>query len=200
MFQLFKVGGALPCTALAAAGALAAAAATGNPITAAQSVDSQRGVTASATGGGHVLIGGALDVKFSFSANQKLDGSANGRFRHSVELQGQLIEFHGEVTCVSVDAEEGRAWIGGVITRNNSEHADFTTERTQPGMDIWFRVLDSGEGGNSEADRSTFVGFEGDAGIITSLEYCAAQPWPDNNERTSPVVQGNIQVRATHGA
>ena len=200
MFQLFKVGGALPCTALVAAGALVAAAAAGNPITEAQSADSQLGVTASATGGGHLLVGGALDVTFSFSANQKLDGSANGRFHHSVELQGQLIEFHGEVTCVSVDAEEGRAWIGGVITRNNSEHPDFTTERTQPGMDIWLRVLDSGEGGNTEDDRSTFVGFEGDAGIITSLEYCAVQPWPDNNERTSPVVQGNIQVRAAGGA
>ncbi|HUG99741.1 MAG TPA: hypothetical protein VMQ83_11285, partial [Gammaproteobacteria bacterium] len=164
-----------------------------NPIAELQSRDGGAGVVASATGGGHFLVGGALDVKFSFSAVQQANGAAHGKSRHSVVLQDQLIEFFADVTCVSVDTENGRAWIGGVVLRNNSEHPAFTTERTQPGRDIWFRVLDSGEG-LSEADRSTFVGFEGDADVITSLEYCAVQPWPADNARTSPVVQGNIQV------
>ena len=165
-----------------------------NPIANIQADDGGAGVVASATGGGHLLIGGALDVKFSLSAVQQADGTAHGSFRHSVLFQDQLVEFHGDVTCVSVDADNHRAWIGGTIRRNNSEHADFTTERTQPGRDIWFRVLDNEERGD-EADRSTFVGFEGDADIITSLEYCATQPWPDDNARTSPLIQGNIEVR-----
>jgi len=179
---------------LAAVAALALASpVTANPIAELQAHDGDAGVIASATGGGHLLIGD-LDVKFGFSAVHKYDGSAHGKFRHSVVLANQLVEFYGDVSCVSVDSEHGRAWIGGIIRRNNSEHPSFTTERTQPGRDIWFRVLDFPEGGG-DPDRSTFVGFEGDADIITSLEYCAVKPWPDDNLRTSPVMQGNIEVR-----
>jgi hypothetical protein len=94
-----------------------------------------------------------------------------------------------------VDAVNRRAWIGGVITKNLSEHPSFQAPRNEPGRDIWFRVLDSGEGAGADPDRTTFVGFEGDAGIITSAEYCAVQPWPDGNARTWPVTAGNIQVR-----
>lgn len=166
-----------------------------NPITEAQANDGNNGVVISSTGGGHFLVSGALDVTFSFSAKQKEDGTANGQFRFSVELAGLPVEFHGEVICLSVDSENGRAWVGGVVTQNNSEHPSFTGEINEPGRDVWFRVLDSGEGGQNEMDRSTFLGFEGGGGIITSEEYCDLAIWPDDNERTSPVTQGNIQVR-----
>ncbi|CAN5569055.1 hypothetical protein BH23CHL6_BH23CHL6_06820 [soil metagenome] len=150
-------------------------------------------VTAAATGGGGNLIG-TLQVSFSFNAIGKHDGSATGRLFHSVVLGGQLIEFVGRVTCVTVDSDNHRAWIGGVITANNSEHPAFQNTEHQVGRDIWFRVLDNGEGSGAEPDRSTFVGFEGSAGFITSAEYCAGQPWPDDNARTSPLNKGNLQV------
>ena len=150
-------------------------------------------VVASATGGGGYLIGD-LQVSFSFNAIGRADGSATGRFFHSVELGGQLIEFTGRVTCVTMDAENGRAWIGGVVTANNSEHPAFVTEIHEVGDDIWFRVLDNGEGAGAEPDRSTFVGFEGAADIITSAEYCAVQPWPAGDARTNPLNFGNLQV------
>lgn len=166
-----------------------------DPISAVQAGDNTAGVVASTTGGGHFLVGGSIDVGFSFSAKQKADGSANGHLRFSTELGDLPIEFHGEVICVTVDLDAGRAWVGAVVTANNSEHPSFTTDIHQPGRDIWFRVLDSGEGDDADADRSTFVGFEGAADIITSEEYCAEQPWPDENARTSPVIAGNVQVR-----
>jgi len=166
-----------------------------NPIARAQANDGNKGVNASATGGGHFLVSGALDVTFAFSANQMEDGAGNGQFRFSVELGGLPIEFHGEVICLTVDSENHRAWIGGVVTQNRSEHPAFTTDIHQPGKDVWFRVLDSGQGGDSDMDRSTFLGFEGGGGIITSEEYCDLAIWPDENERTSPVTQGNLQVR-----
>lgn len=166
-----------------------------NPITEAQQADSNKGVVAASTGGGHFLVSGALDVAFSFSAKHKRDGSANGQFRFTVELGGLPIDFHGEVICLTVDSANGRAWVGGVVTQNNSEHPSFTRDINEPGRDVWFRVLDSGEGKGSDMDRSTFLGFEGGGGIITSEEYCDAAIWPDDNERTSPVTQGNIQVR-----
>lgn len=166
-----------------------------DPISEAQAQDGDNGVRASATGGGHFLVSGVLDVAFSLSANQKDNGSANGQFRMSVELGGLPIDFHGEVICLTIDSANGRAWVGGIVTQNNSEHPSFTTPIHQPGRDVWFRVLDNGQGGDSDMDRSTFMGFEGGGGIITSEEYCELQSWPDENARTSPVTQGNIQVR-----
>lgn len=152
------------------------------------------GVVASTTGGGIYSFAGVLDIRFAFNARERADGSANGRFHHSVVLDGQLIEFHGEVICLTVDSDNGRAWIGGVITQNNSEHPAFQAAIHDPGRDIWFRVLDNGEG-RGEADRTTFVGFEGGAGIDTSEEYCLLALWLDDNANTHPVVSGNLQVR-----
>ena len=150
-------------------------------------------VIASAAGGGGYLIGD-LQVSFSFNAIGRADGSATGRFFHSVEVGGQLVEFAGRVTCVTVDAENHRAWIGGVVTANNSEHPGFLTDVHEVGDDIWFRVLDNGEGARAAADRSTFVGFEGAAGFITSEEYCDGQPWPSGDARTNPLNFGNLKV------
>jgi hypothetical protein len=155
---------------------------------------SVQGVTASATGGGHFDAG--VDVGFSFGVVQKGVGDdAQGHLRFSASLGGLQIEFHGEATCLAVDPVNARAWIGGVVTQNNSEHPAFTTDVHQPGKDIWFRTVDYGEGGNAtQADRTTFVGFEGGGGIITSAEYCEKKIWPDEDARTGPVTEGNIQV------
>lgn len=153
------------------------------------------GIEVSTTGGGHYLLLDLLDTKISFSAVQNGNGNAHGQFRQSVVFQGQAIDFKGRVTCVSVDSENHRAWIGGVVTQNLSEHPAFQTDIHEPGDDVWFRVLDSGEGAGADPDRSTFLGFEGAAGIITSEEYCEEQIWPADDARTWPVTEGNIQVR-----
>lgn len=144
-----------------------------------------------ATGGGHVLFAGVIDLTFSFGAVQHSDGRASGSFKHSFVFEGQRIEYWGRVTCVSFDAAEGRAWIGGVLTKVTSTHPAVVEV---PGDDAWFRVLDVAPGGSGEPDRSTFMGFEGSAGIITSEQYCTEMPWPDDNDRTHPVVSGNITV------
>lgn len=156
------------------------------------------GAPVQASGGGqYVLTLGTTDLpgKFSFTANDLPDGKATGQLRYVIDLFGEHVEFHGEVTCLTVDDEEGRAWIGGDITKNLSVAEPFASgERFQPGKAIWFRVLDAGEGVDS-VDRTTFVGFEGDANIDTSQEYCDTAIWPDDNDRTWPVTAGNIQVR-----
>ncbi len=142
-------------------------------ITAAQSANSANGPKAS--GGGQYLISiaglGDLPGQFSFNAIQTdADGSAKGNLRYTLDFLGQHVEFRGEVTCVTFDQTEGRAWIGGVISQNKSEHPFYRDgEIFQPGKDIWFRVLDEGEG-VVDPDRTTFVGFEGGAGIITSAQ------------------------------
>ena len=151
------------------------------------------GVQASASGGGHYLLQGLYDTKFSFSANE----NGNGELRVFVDFGGAdgTASFAGVVTCMASDPATGRAWIGGVITQNNSTSPDYQVDITQPGRDIWFRVLDSGEGAAANADRTSFVGFTGSAGIQTSAEYCAARIWAAGNARTHAVTSGNIQVR-----
>lgn len=146
---------------------------------------------AKATGGGHYLLQGFFDVQFSFVAMQHADGRFSGVFHHSTEDETGTVDFHARVTCTAVDEELGRAWIGGVIVSNNSTSPNFQTAIHQPGHDIWFRVLDVGEGKNIE-DRTTFVGFEG--AIPSSAAYCESRPWPEGNARTWPVTNGNVQV------
>jgi hypothetical protein len=159
-------------------------AAAGNPI------------TAKATGEGVYQLLGNLPASFRFNAIQLDDGRAAGSLAHSVLFQGQLVAFTGRVTCATVDTVHDRAWVGGVITSNTSAHPSFLQARHRVGRDIWFRVVDYGEGAAPPADRTTFVGFEGDAGFPTSAAYCAGQPWPQPppDDRTWAVSDGNIQV------
>ena len=152
-----------------------------------------QGVEASATGGGHYDLGGTI-VQFSFSAVQRANDAAAGQFHIALDDSGFIYDVHGAVTCLTVDEVNHRAWIGGVVTRNETTDPAFQTDIHQVGDDVWFRVVDYGEG-QSAADRTTFYGFKGAAGIDTSPQYCAAQLWPADDARTWPVLQGNISVR-----
>ncbi len=144
-----------------------------------------------ATGGGHVLFAGQIDLGFAFSAVKLASGEATGSFHHSFVFDGHKIDYWGTVTCLTVDPDNGRAWIGGVLTKVTSTHPDVVE---LPGDDAWFRVLDTGPASAANDDRSTFMGFAGSAGIETSQEYCDEMPWPDDNARTHPVVKGDISV------
>ena len=145
------------------------------------------------TGGGWYLLQDAFETQFAFVAVQHGDGRASGSFHHRTEDSSGTIAFKAQVTCVAIDAANGRAWIAGVITRNESTSPAFNAEIHQPGHDIWFRVLDVEEG-EEATDRTTFVGFESPA-IPTSASYCEQRIWPDGNARTWPVTNGNVSVR-----
>jgi hypothetical protein len=151
-------------------------------------------VVAGTSGSGTYSLLGTMPADFEYAAFAHANGNVSGDLHVSTVFQGFAIDFTGEVICVTDDPANHRAWIGAVITSNASAHPSYTTPRTQVGQDIWFRVVDYGEGNGAPADRATFVGFAGDAGIQTSLEYCAAQLWPDLDARTWAVLDGNIQV------
>ena len=153
--------------------------------------DPTEGVTAGVTGGGHYLLQNAFDTEFAFTAVQHEDGRASGNFHQRLATDAGTIDFRAEVTCLAIDPVLGRAWIGGVIVSNDSTDPAFDTPIHQPGRDIWFRILDNGQG-QDPADRTTFVGFEG---IIPSSEsYCQQRIWPDGNARTWTVTEGNISI------
>ena len=150
------------------------------------------GSSAVVTGGGEFLLGGFIPFDFSVSGVQHADGSATGEFRFSAHVDPFVYAFHARVVCVAVDRVNHRAWIGGVITENRSTDPDLQLDIHQPGRDVWFRVLDNGEGEQTAADRMTFIGFTGSAGVITSQEYCDRQLWLNEGQVLS---KGNIQVR-----
>jgi hypothetical protein len=143
------------------------------------------GVAEKVTGGGQFIHPVFGTVAFSFVAIRHADGSVSGRFQqHQFDVGAT---YKGNVTCFAVDQENHRAWIAGDLTSSNDPSAV-----TEIGDDAWFRVLDVGDG-TAAVDRSTFLGFEGGAGIITSEEYCAVRLWAPDNERTWPV-SGNIRI------
>ena len=144
------------------------------------------GVGERVTGGGQFVHPDFGTVAFSVTAVRHADGSVSGRFQqHQFDVG---FTYKGEVTCFAVDPVNHRAWIGGVLT-----HSDDPDPITEVGDDAWFRMLDLGSS-NAGPDRSTFLGFEGGGGIITSEEYCEVKIWPDDNARTWPVEQGNIVI------
>jgi hypothetical protein len=144
----------------------------------------------SVSGAGQYDINGLI-VTFSLHAEVEQNGKGEGEFTiYADEGGGLVVDFEGKVTCLAIDPVNHRAWIGGKIKENRSTDPDLLTDIHRKSRDIWFRVLDEPTG-----DRSTFVGFEGSAGFITSEEYCAGRPWPAGNARTWPVVSGGIMVR-----
>jgi hypothetical protein len=166
-----------------------------SPLSASLSAGAGEGVVLSATGGGHYLLQNTFDVKLAFTASQWADGTTRGNFHESLIVDGETVDFRGDVICMAVDPVNHRAWIGAVITENRSTHPDFNEWYHQPGEDVWFRVVDYGEGAASPPDRTTFMGFENTPGIPTSEVYCQLQIWPDDDARTWPVTAGNFQVR-----
>jgi hypothetical protein len=152
---------------------------------------SSEGVQTRATGGGHYTIPGDIELEFAFSALLLPNGRAEGNFHHRGQAEGALIDFTAEITCLSVDSANHRAWLGGVITKNSSTHPDFMTAVHQVGHDIWFRVQDNDAVEPSTTpDVTTIVGFETEA-IPSSIFYCTTQPWRSTNVWP---VQGNLTV------
>lgn len=155
-------------------------------------------VAGHANGQGTFNIGApGADIAFTLNALLRADGGASGSVYYVTDLTEfglAIIEMRFDVICLAHDVALGRAWIGGVVTENNSTNETFATDpRRQLGRDVWFRVEDNGNGGSGILDRSTQLGFEGSAGIITSEEYCQTRPWPA--APAHPVTSGNISIR-----
>jgi hypothetical protein len=143
----------------------------------------------SVSGTGQYSINGLI-VSFTLAAAVEKNGKGEGEFTlFADEGDGLTVSFAGKVICLAIDAENHRAWIGAKIKDNSSTDPTLQAEIHKQSRDIWFRVLDEASG-----DRSTFVGFEGSAGFITSEEYCAGRPWPADNARTWPVVSGGLSI------
>lgn len=140
------------------------------------------------TGSGHVLrdLGGGEELTtFSYNAVAHADGRVSGHYQYNFRAAGFFT--HGSVTCVSVAGTQG--WIGGVIDKIVSPDPE---DQTLVGTEIWWRVVDNGEGENSAADQTTSLLFAVPGLPITAASWCR-----DQNVRgvLRDIVSGNIQVR-----
>ena len=159
------------------------------------------GVVLQAQGAGVVNLSAANvpDMSFQFIATRRGDGTVTGHFRFSRESATGLVEFEGDVTCVTNDPNfPGRARIGGVVTENNSTAPGSLTTNHEVGDDVWFRVQD--DVGGATFESSTTLGFKPTL-VNTSAEYCAlpftgtlngALVW--NPASIFPLVHGTIRV------
>jgi len=112
------------------------------------------------------------DLSYQFVAKRRADGTVNGHFRFTRQNPDGLIDFEGDVTCVTSDPNfPGRARVGGIVTANNSTSPGSLTTNHEVGDDVWFRVQDNGNAG-SVVDRTTVLGFA-PVLVTTSEEYCA---------------------------
>lgn len=134
------------------------------------------GVLASATGSGHITT--TARRTFTFTAQQKSDGSVSGQFQLVIHGETQL-KIHAEVVCMSVDGN--RAWVGGVV--KSASNPDWV------GLESAWAVEDNGQG-NPSPD------------LISLMNVPTSTPgWAQNNcdnhiyTPDRPLEGGNVSVR-----
>jgi hypothetical protein len=91
----------------------------------------------------------------SFNARKLADGTVSGRFEYQQVVEGEAFVFNVDVTCLNV-YDGRRAKLGGRIAVSNDP-------TLPPGTFAWFQVFDEGEGEGAAPDRSSLIGFGGEA-------------------------------------
>jgi hypothetical protein len=125
--------------------------ASGSPASGFKIVMSAAGIGESFVTSPPLAIGTA---KFAFVAWQHENGTARGLFRMVRQRAGFDVDFTGLVTCMAVDPVTHRAWIGGIVVRNDSNDPNHTRPCPVPVRcsgfcsgfgGLWFAVTIRGE-------------------------------------------------------
>jgi hypothetical protein len=120
---------------------------------------------------------GGYFQNFSFQARENQDGSITGsiEFNCRIPSSGRV---HGTIDCMTI--EDNQATISGFAT-----HSDI--EGYPPGSLFWFRVVDNGEGNNSDPDQFSDVW-----GVSEGHPCTDNLPWPYD---MFDIEHGNVQVK-----
>ncbi len=90
----------------------------------------------SAKGKGVYLFAGVDNVRFNFSLTQHGSAAPTGTFSIYFTDGDLVYDLAGRVTCLATEPATGRAWIGGVVTRNATTDPALQTPIHQIGRDI----------------------------------------------------------------
>ena len=114
---------------------------------------------------------------FSFQARENQDGSITGSIEFNCRrpLSGRV---HGTIDCMTIEGNQ--ATISGFAT-----HSDI--EGYPPSSLFWFRVVDNGEGNNSDPDQFSDVW-----GVSEGHPCTDNLPWPYD---MFDIEHGNVQVK-----
>ena len=124
--------------------------------------------------------GGTVDVtagRSTYTFHASINGAGDVKGKFELHFSSSPVDVHGDVTCLVIDGNQ--AWLGGVITRSNTEGAFGV------GGEIVWRAEDNGEGKNADPDRVTsfFGGFNAD--FCLTKFGSAITDWSN----------GNVQIR-----
>jgi len=127
------------------------------------------------TGSGHIYLGDEYRT-FAFNAKTQKDGRITGEWQMNDRLAGTIA--HGSVTCLGSSGNQ--AWIGGVILSSS--------DASQVGNDVYWRVVDNGEGATALPDEISEIPTLLPPG--SAADACVNKP---GTPALYQVVNGNIQ-------
>lgn len=133
----------------------------------------------SASGQAGILIGEHVQ-HFSFHAQLNSDGTVSGSWES--KSPSQDIRAHGEITCLEFEGTNEAYLVGFITHFTLGEDPVFVPEI---GDEIWFNVIDNGEGNNSPPDLfSDWYWFGGNNAPCFNFSFPMIE-----------IVTGNIQVK-----
>jgi hypothetical protein len=145
------------------------------------------GVMASVTGNGHFQVLNEAVNSFMFNANEKSDGTVNGKATMHVRLYGTFWKL--DIDCLAVSGNV--AVVSGVVSNSNTPYI---------GGGGWIAMEDNGEGGNEEPDRIT--GFYGTPPPYLPIPGYCHEVIQDIDAYLAPyavkwneLIRGNLQVK-----
>ncbi len=113
---------------------------------------------------------------FSFHARENRDGIITGSFEVKARDENLGGRMHGTIDCLTIDGNI--ATMSGVATHSTFE--DFPA-----GTPIWFRVVDNGEGNNSDPDEFS------DLFLLNNSVSCEVTL----SNALTEIENGNVQVK-----
>ena len=120
-----------------------------------------------------VAGGDDFRLNFRFSISEYQNGTVEGWFEKSSAVAAGTIDIDADVTCVVLDSEADRGWVGGKIKRNASTNPLYAGAI---GTDVWFWFA-----GNSSSPLPPVITGpvlrSGD--IRTAEDFCEKQPWSE---------------------
>lgn len=115
-------------------------------------------------------------ASFTFDANYTRSGPVTGNITYTVFLDEGKIDLTAKVVCGHYDMDTKRAWVGGTVSENRSNHSEYKDGDYATGGNLWFRFEES-ETHPEPAAQITDMTFGGKDG---AKAFCDAKAWSED--------------------